>query len=107
MKPQNPEISPANHIVTLMLRVRPSFVSRMRLVARDLTVTSRADDGCIIFLTAESEKDEGLFLILSAWRDGEAYKKHRASPYVRAFESQIGPELVCEPVNYLTWKKIS
>lgn len=107
MKPQNPKISPANHIVTLMLRVRPSFASRMRLIARDLAITSRTDDGCIIYLAAESEKDEGLFLIASAWRDGDAFEKHRASPYVRAFESQIEPELVRESVDYRCWKKIA
>lgn len=107
MKSTGPAISPNAHLVTLMLRVRPSFISRMRLIARDLALTSRADDGCIIFLAAESEREEGLFLITSAWRDGQAFEMHRASPYVRAFESQIEPELVRESVTYQSWKKIA
>ncbi|PKL63888.1 MAG: hypothetical protein CVV32_11810 [Methanomicrobiales archaeon HGW-Methanomicrobiales-3] len=107
MKSPGPAISFHAHLVTLMLRVRPSFISRMRLIARDLAITSRADEGCIIFLAAESEREEGLFLITSAWRDEEAFEKHRASPYVRAFESQIEPELVRESVTYRSWKKIA
>lgn len=106
MNHPGPAFSKKTHLFTLMLRVRPSFVSRMRLIARDLAITSRGDDGCLFFLAAESESDEGLFLITSAWRDLEAFEKHRASPYVRAFESQIEPELVRESAHYRSWKKI-
>jgi len=107
MKPQNHPISPTNHLVTLMLRVRPSFISRMRVIAHDLVVTSRADDGCLIYLAAESLDAEGIFLITSAWRDKDAYEKHRASPYVRAFESQIVPEILREPAKISSWQKIA
>ena len=95
-----------NHLITLTIHVRPSFLSRMRLMAHDLVSTSRMEDGCIVFFAAESLETEGLFLITSAWRDMEAYGRHRASPYVRAFESQIVPEILLEPVQFRSWQKI-
>lgn len=106
MKPETHQISPANHIVTRSLWVRPSAVNRMRVIVHDLVATSRAEDGCILFFAAESLETEGLFLIMSAWRDRESYGRHRASPYVRAFESQIVPEILRAPVSSGTWQKL-
>jgi quinol monooxygenase YgiN len=107
MKPQTPQISLANHIVTQRLRVRPSFISRMRVIARELVSALRAEDDCLSCLAAESLETEGLFLISSAWRDKDAYEQHRTSPYVRAFESQIVPEILREPAKISSWQKIA
>jgi quinol monooxygenase YgiN len=106
MKQSTPVLSPAHHLVTLMLRVRPSFVNRMRVIAHDLRTSSREEDGCLFYFAAESRETEGFFLIMSAWRDRDAYDLHRKSPYVRAFESQIAPELLRESATLWSWKKI-
>ena len=100
-------LTTTNHLVTLTIQVKPSFISRMRILAHDLITTSRSEDGCIIFFIAESLETKGLFLITSAWRDKDAYEKHRASPYVRAFESQIVPEILREPARISSWQKIA
>lgn len=107
MKPQTPQISPANHIVTRMVWVRPSSVNRMRVSARELVSASRSEEGCLSFFAAESLETDGLFLIFSAWRDKDAYETHRASPYVRAFESQVVPEILKESVRTQSWQKIA
>lgn len=95
-----------SHIISCTIHVRPSFISRMRVIAHDLAATSVSEEGCIAFLAAESPETEGLFLITSAWTGSEAYERHRASAYVRAFESQIVPEILAEPVRLQTWQKI-
>jgi quinol monooxygenase YgiN len=99
-----PTIPPTGHIVTLTLRVKPAFIDRMRVIAHELSVSSKSEDGCIAFITAESIETEGLFLIASVWRDKEAYEAHRYSPYVRAFESQIIQHVWREPVLSKTWR---
>lgn len=106
MNPDKAALTRTNHLITLTIHVRPPFLSRMRLMAHDLVAMSRNEDGCILFFAAESREIPGLFLITSAWQDKEAYEKHRASPYVRAFESQIVPELLSEPVSFRSWQKL-
>ena len=106
MRPQSPQLSPSNPLVTLIVRVRPSFASRMRVIARELAAATRTEDGCLHSLAAESPETPGLFLITSAWRDTAACENHRASPYVRAFESQIEPEILGEPATARNWQKI-
>ncbi|WP_292421490.1 putative quinol monooxygenase [Methanoregula sp.] len=101
-----PTIAPLAHIVTLTIRVRPAFIDRMRVIAHELLVSSRKEDGCIIYLTAESTETGGLFLITSVWRDQQAYETHRYSPYVRAFESQIAPEVLHGAASSKTWRNL-
>jgi quinol monooxygenase YgiN len=100
MNPDAALLTRTNHLITLTIHVKTPFISRMRLIANDLMTMSRPDDGCMLFFAAESREIPGLFLITSAWRDTEAYDRHRASPYVRAFESQIVPEILLEPVQF-------
>jgi quinol monooxygenase YgiN len=106
MNPDKALLTRTNPLITLTIYVKPPFLSRMRLMAHDLVTMSRTEDGCISFFAAESRETPGLFLITSAWRDTEAYDRHRASPYVRAFESQIVPEILLEPVQFRSWQKI-
>jgi quinol monooxygenase YgiN len=106
MNPDKALLTRMNHLITLTIHVRPPFLSRMRLMAHDLVAMSRTEDGCILFFAAESREIPGLFLITSAWRDTESYDRHRASPYVRAFESQIVPEILLEPVSFRAWQKL-
>lgn len=101
-----PSIPLTGHIVTLTLRVNPAFIDRMRVIAHELSVSSKNEDGCIAYITAESVDTLGLFLIASVWRDNDAYKMHRYSPYVRAFESQIAPQVHHEPVSSKVWRKL-
>jgi quinol monooxygenase YgiN len=100
------KIVPGNYIVTLTMRVRPAFITRMRVFARELVASAKTEDGCITFLVAESTDTEGHFLIASVWRDKDAYELHRASLYVRAFESQIAPEVLRQSVTTNAWQKL-
>jgi quinol monooxygenase YgiN len=106
MNPDKSPLTRMNHLITLTIHVKPPYFSRMRLMAHDLVIMSRTEDGCIIFFAAESRETPGLFLITSVWRDTESYDRHRASPYVRAFESQIVPEILSEPVQFQSWQKL-
>jgi quinol monooxygenase YgiN len=96
-------VTRTNAIVSLSLNVKPDFACRMRVIAHDLAVTSRTQDGCILYLATESAETPGEFLIFSIWRDAAAYEKHRASPYVRALESQIAKEILESPVRRTSW----
>lgn len=99
-------ISRSDFFVTLTIRVRSAFVSRMKVILNDLTAESRKDPGCILYIAAESAETPGLFLMASVWRDKQSYEAHRSSPYVRAFESQIGPEVVRGSLVQKSWQRL-
>jgi quinol monooxygenase YgiN len=83
-----------NVVITMRFKVKPSFVSRARVLAHDMMTASRTEDGCLHYIMTESREDETLFLLFMVWRDEEAYGKHSASPYVRAFENEISHEIL-------------
>jgi quinol monooxygenase YgiN len=83
-----------NVVITLRFRVKPAFISRARVLTHDMMIASRTEDGCILSVMTESREDEALFLLFMVWRDDEAYEKHSASPYVRAFDNEISREIL-------------
>ena len=82
----------SNHVVTARFMIRPDSVSRMRVIAHDLTTLSRAENGCILYHFSESAEKEGIFSLLMIWRDEPAYRRYAASPYVRTFTATFRRE---------------
>jgi quinol monooxygenase YgiN len=96
-------LSPSNVIATVRIKVRPHSVSKMRVIARDLILTSRAEDGCLLYQINESVDDETQFFIYMVWRDERSYRNHAASPYVRAFDHEIACEIVEKRAEAKKW----
>jgi quinol monooxygenase YgiN len=84
----------SNVVITVRMKVKPAFVNKMRVMAHDLMTASRTEDGCILYIMTESQGDESLFSLFMVWRDEEAYKRHSASPYMRAFDNEISHEIL-------------
>jgi quinol monooxygenase YgiN len=80
-------------VVTLRIKIRPHAVAKMRFVAHDLMTASRTEHGCILYDIVQSRDDETLFFLYMVWRDEESYRRHAASPYVRAFDNEIAREI--------------
>jgi quinol monooxygenase YgiN len=95
-----------NIVITVRLKVKPDFVSRMRVMAHDLMAASRTEDGCIFYLITESRDDESHFFLFMVWRDEEAYAKYSASPYMRAFENEISHGIVGKHSTVETWHSL-
>jgi quinol monooxygenase YgiN len=82
----------SNVVITVRMKIRPSFVNKMRVMAHDMMTISRTEEGCILYIMTESLEDENLFFLFMVWRDEETFRNHSASPYVRAFENEISHE---------------
>jgi len=98
---------PRSHVViTVRMKVKPASVSKMRVMAHDLITASRTEDGCIFYIITESQADETLFFLFMVWRDEEAYRRHSASPYVRAFSNEISREILEKRHSVEMWHSL-
>jgi quinol monooxygenase YgiN len=96
----------SNHVVTARFVIRPDSVNNMRVIAHDLTTTSRAEEGCILYLFSESAEKEGIFFLYMIWRDETSYRRYAASPFVRAFNSILSQGMLAEPPVVETWRSL-
>lgn len=95
-----------NYVVTARFSVRPEAVSRMRVLAHDLTTASRAEQGCILYHFAESTEHEGVFSLFMIWRDDGSYRRYAVSDYVRAFSSNLAAGMLEKPTVFSTWRSL-
>lgn len=96
----------SNHVVTSRFVIRPDSVSRMRVLAHDLTTTSRAEKGCVLYHFSESAEKEGVFSLFMIWRDEAAYQNYVSSPFVRAFNSNLAQGMLAEPPVTEVWHSL-
>ena len=96
----------SNFVVTARFVIRPDSVNNMRVIAHDLTTTSRAEDGCILYHFAESAEKEGVFSLTMVWRDEASYKRYAASDYMRVFSSILSAGMLENPPAYETWRSL-
>ncbi|MGA2122120.1 MAG: putative quinol monooxygenase [Methanoregula sp.] len=96
----------SNLVVTVQLKVKPRSVNKMRVIAHDLIMASRGEDGCVLYLITESADDETKFFIYMVWFDEESYQKHAGSPYVRAFMNEIAREILEKRVVTDKWHSL-
>jgi quinol monooxygenase YgiN len=96
----------SNYVVTARFVIRPEAVNNMRVITHDLTTTSRAEDGCVLYHFSESMEKEGIFSLVMIWRDESAYLRYASSPYVRAFNSIISQGMLAEPPVVEKWRPL-
>ena len=97
---------PSPFIVTVTFNVKREYISRMRLIAHDLTTASRAEDGCILYCFSESHEKQHRFFLYMIWRDEDAFNRYGDMPLVRAFDSGIAKELLKVPYIVETWQSL-
>jgi quinol monooxygenase YgiN len=96
----------SNYVVTARFVIRKDSVNNMRVVTHDLTSTSRAEQGCILYHFSESTEKEGIFSLYMIWRDEMAYRNYAGSPFVRAFNSILSQGMLTEPPIVETWRSL-
>lgn len=96
----------SNFVVTARFAIRPDAVSRMRVLAHDMTTASRAESGCILYHFAESMDNEGEFSLTMIWRDRSSYDRYAGSDYVRAFTSNLSSGMLEKQPAYEKWRSL-
>jgi quinol monooxygenase YgiN len=96
----------SNLVVTARYPVQPESANRMRVISHDLTITSRAEEGCILYHFAESAEKEGIFSLFMIWRDEASYERYAGSDYIRAFNSILSAGMLSGSPVIEKWRSL-
>lgn len=88
--------------ITAKFRVRPEVADRWSDIAREFTEATRGEEGCLWFEWSRSLEDPTEYVLVEAFRDGEAGGAHVGSPHFREAQQTLPQHLVQTPqiVNF-------
>jgi quinol monooxygenase YgiN len=89
--------------ITAKFRVRPEDADRWMDVVGDFTRSTRAEPGCLWFDWSRSLDDPNEFVLVEAFRDGEAGAAHVQSEHFKAAQKTLPPHLTETPriINFM------
>jgi quinol monooxygenase YgiN len=88
--------------ITAKFRVQPEYAERWPELAADFTAATRAEDGCLWFDWSRSIDDPTEYVLVEAFRDGDAGGAHVTSEHFKAAQRALPAYLVETPriVNF-------
>lgn len=88
--------------ITAKFQVRPEDADRWPEIAREFTEATRSEDGCLWFDWSRGLEDSTEYVLVEAFRDGEAGAAHVASAHFKNAQQSLPPHLVETPrvVNF-------
>lgn len=88
--------------ITAKFRVRPEDADRWPEIAATFTAATRAEPGCLWFEWSRSVEDPTEYVLVEAFRDGDAGGAHVQSEHFRQAQSDLPPHLLETPriVNF-------
>jgi quinol monooxygenase YgiN len=88
--------------ITAKFRVKPEDADRWPEIAREFTEATRAEPGCLWFDWSRSVDDPTEYVLVEAFRDGQAGGEHVGSDHFRKAQETLPPHLVATPsiVNF-------
>jgi quinol monooxygenase YgiN len=88
--------------ITAKFRVQPERADRWPEITREFTEATRGEDGCLWFDWSRSVEDPNEYVLLEAFRDGEAGGAHVGSEHFKQAQRDLPPYLAETPriVNF-------
>ena len=88
--------------ITAKFRVLPEHADRWPEIAADFTQATRNEPGCLLFDWSRSVEDPTEYVLVEAFRDGDAGGAHVQSDHFKAAQSTLPPYLAETPriVNF-------
>jgi quinol monooxygenase YgiN len=88
--------------ITAKFPVRPEHADDWPAISRSFTEATRAEPGCLWFEWSRSLDDPTVYVLVEAFRDGEAASAHVTSDHFYAAQKQLPPHLARTPdiVNF-------
>jgi quinol monooxygenase YgiN len=83
--------------ITAKFRVRPEHADAWAEITRDFTEATRAEAGCLWFDWSRSLDDPDEYVLVEAFRDGEAGTAHVRSEHFATARGTLPPHLVETP----------
>lgn len=83
--------------ITAKFEVRAEYAEEWPQIAAEFTQATRAEPGCLWFDWSRSLENPSEYVLLEAFRDGEAGGAHVNSAHFRAAQEKLPPYLVRTP----------
>lgn len=83
--------------ITAKFQVRPDSAQDWPQISRAFTEATRAEDGCLWFEWSRSLEDPSTYVLVEAFRDGDAGAAHVQSEHFRAAQEELPLHLVATP----------
>ncbi len=83
--------------ITARFPVRPEDAERWPEIVRAFTTATRAEPGCLWFDWSRSVENPNEYVLVEAFRDGDAGAAHVQSEHFRAAQRELPPHLVATP----------
>jgi quinol monooxygenase YgiN len=83
--------------ITAKFRVRHDVADRWSEISREFTEATRAEEGCLWFDWARSVDDPTEYVLVEAFRDGEAGAAHVRSDHFKKAQEALPQHLVETP----------
>ena len=88
--------------ITAKFKIKPEDADDWPDIAREFTAATRSEPGCLWFDWSRSLDDASEYVLVEAFRDGEAGGAHVNSDHFKAAQRDLPPHLVETPriVNF-------
>ena len=83
--------------ITAKFAVRPEHADAWPEISREFTEATRAEPGCLWFDWSRSLEDPHEYVLVEAFRDGEAGGAHVRSAHFAAAQEHLPPYLAATP----------
>ena len=98
--------------ITAKFQVRPDDADRWPEIARPFTEATRAESGCLWFEWSRSLDDPNEYVLVEAFRDGDAGAAHVGSDHFRQAQQDLPrhlaatPKIVSQTVDQDDWSEL-
>ncbi len=83
--------------ITAKFQVLPEHADAWPEISRAFTEATRAEDGCLFFDWSRSLDDANEYVLVEAFRDGDAGGAHVSSGHFEAAQAELPPYLAATP----------
>jgi quinol monooxygenase YgiN len=83
--------------ITAKFLVRPEHAEEWPEISRAFTDATRAEEGCLWFDWSRSLDDPNEFVLVEAFRDGDAGAAHVGSEHFKSAQAELPPYLAATP----------
>ena len=83
--------------ITAKFHVLPEHADAWPEISRAFTEATRAEDGCLFFDWSRSLDDANEYVLVEAFRDGDAGGAHVSSDHFKAAQAELPPYLAATP----------
>jgi quinol monooxygenase YgiN len=83
--------------ITAKFQIKPEHADDWPEISRSFTEATRAEEGCLWYDWSRSLDDPTEYVLVEAFRDGDAGAAHVGSDHFRAAQAELPPYLVATP----------